>query len=165
MNATILFFIALSAIIFLFPKQIMGIIISGGSPEMVGLAAEHLRIMTPLLVIGGIVGIYYGILVIYKQFMLPNLSPIIMSLAIIGIVIAAPNDSKGLALAWATTIGAILQLIIQYPNIRKLGYRLKPNFAFTNNPHFKEIGELLFPAVLSSTVGQVHIYVDMIFTS
>ena len=33
------------------------------------------------------------------------------------------------------------------------------------NPNFKEITELLFPAVLSSTVGQIHIYVDMFFTS
>lgn len=165
MTATIIFFLALSAIMFIFPRQIMGLIISGGSPDMINLAATHLKIMTPLLVIGGIVGIYYGILIIYRQFMLPNLSPIIMSLAIIGVVIAAPSDQKGYALAWATTIGAILQLVIQYPNIRKLGYRLKPNFAFTNNPEFKEICELLFPAVLSSTVGQIHIYVDMFFTS
>lgn len=165
MTATIIFFLALSAIMFIFPRQIMGLIISGGSPDMINLAATHLKIMTPLLVIGGIVGIYYGILIIYRQFMLSNLSPIIMSLAIIGVVIAAPSDQKGYALAWATTIGAILQLIIQYPNIRKLGYKLKPNFAFTNNPEFKEICELLFPAVLSSTVGQIHIYVDMFFTS
>lgn len=165
MTATIIFFLALSAIMFIFPRQIMGLIISGGSPDMINLAATHLKIMTPLLVIGGIVGIYYGILIIYRQFMLPNLSPIIMSLAVIGVVIAAPSDQKGYALAWATTIGAILQLIIQYPNIRKLGYKLKPNFAFTNNPEFKEICELLFPAVLSSTVGQIHIYVDMFFTS
>lgn len=165
MTATIIFFLALSAIMFIFPRQIMGLIISGGSPDMINLAATHLKIMTPLLVIGGIVGIYYGILIIYRQFMLPNLSPIIMSLAIIGVVIAAPSDQKGYALAWATTIGAILQLIIQYPNIRKLGYKLKPNFAFTNNSEFKEICELLFPAVLSSTVGQIHIYVDMFFTS
>ena len=165
MTATIIFFLALSAIMFIFPRQIMGLIISGGSPDMINLAATHLKIMTPLLVIGGIVGIYYGMLIIYRQFMLPNLSPIIMSLAIIGVVIAATSDQKGYALAWATTIGAILQLIIQYPNIRKLGYKLKPNFAFTNNPEFKEICELLFPAVLSSTVGQIHIYVDMFFTS
>lgn len=165
MTSTIIFFLALSVLMFIFPRQIMGLIISSGSSEMINLAAIHLQIMTPLLVIGGIVGIYYGILIIYKQFMLPNLSPIIMSLAIIGIVMSVPNDQKGYALAWATTIGAILQLIIQYPNIRKLGYRLRPNFEFTNNPHFREIGELLFPAILSSTVGQIHIYVDMFFTS
>ena len=41
----------------------------------------------------------------------------------------------------------------------------KPVFEFRNNQHFNEICELLFPAVLSSTVGQIHIYVDMFFTS
>ncbi len=165
MTATTIFFLVLSVVMFIFPKEIMGLIISNGSAEMIALAAEHLKIMTPLLVIGGIVGIYYGILIIYKQFMLPNLSPIIMSAAIIGIIIAVPNDQKGYALAWATTIGAILQLVIQYPNVRKLGFKWKPNFDFANNPNFKEITELLFPAVLSSTVGQIHIYVDMFFTS
>lgn len=166
MTTTILAFLLLSVLIYIFPRQIMQIIISGGSAEMVQLAAAHLKIMTPMLVIGGIVGIYYGILIIYKQFMLPNLSPIVMSVAIIAIsVAAAPDDSKGYALAWATTIGAVLQLVIQYPNIRRLGYRLKPNLNIINNPHFKDIGELLFPAILSSTVGQIHIYVDMFFTS
>ena len=141
----------------------MSLIISSGSVDMINLAAEHLKIMTPLLIIGGIVGIYYGILIIYRQFMLPNLSPIIMSAAIIGVVVAAaPNDQKGYALAWATTIGAILQLVIQYPNVRKLGFKWRPDFHFFNNPNFKEITELLFPAVLSSTVGQIHIYVDML---
>ena len=166
MTSTIIIFAILAALMFIFSHQIMGIIISSGTAEIVNLAAIHLKIMAPIMVIGGIVGMYYGILIIYKQFMLPNLSPMILSVAIIGICVAvAPNDLKGYALAWATTIGAILQLIIQYPNIRKLGFRLKPNFEFTNNPHFKEIGELLFPAVLSSTVGQIHIYVDMFFTS
>ncbi len=166
MTATILFFLLLSVVLFVFSRQIMGLIISGGSEQMISLAALHLKIMTPLLLIGGIVGIYYGILIIFKQFILPNLSPIIMSIAIIAIsVIAAPDDLKGFALAWATTIGAVLQLVIQYPNIRKLGFKLKPNFEFTNNPHFREICELLFPAILSSTVGQIHIYVDMFFTS
>ncbi len=166
MTATTIFFLILSVVMFVFPRQIMSLIISSGSVDMINLASEHLKIMTPLLIIGGIVGIYYGILIIYRQFMLPNLSPIIMSVAIIGIVVAvAPNDQKGYALAWATTIGAILQLVIQYPNVRKLGFLWKPNFQFTNNPNFKEIMELLFPAILSSTVGQIHIYVDMFFTS
>ena len=86
MTSTIIFFVLLSVLMYIFPRQIMGLIISNGSEEMVNLAAIHLQIMTLLLVIGGIVGIYYGILVIYKQFMLPNLSPIIMSASIIVIV-------------------------------------------------------------------------------
>lgn len=165
MNVTIIFFLLLSVLVFFYAEPIMKLIISSGSGEMVSLAAEHLKIMTPILLVGGIVGIYYGLLIIYKYFMLPNLSPMLVSAVIIGTVIAVPSDNKGYALAWATTIGAILQLVIQYPNIRKLGFKLKPCWDMISSPDFKAIGELLFPAILSSTVGQIHIYVDMFFTS
>ena len=118
------------------------------------------------MIIGGIVGIYYGILVTYRYFMLPNLSPIIMSLVIIAMVMGANGkDNTGAVLAWATTIGAVFQWIMQYPKIRQLGFRLKPNLDVFNNVEYKNICELLFPAVLSSTVGQIHIYVDMFFAS
>ena len=36
---------------------------------------------------------------------------------------------------------------------------------FRNNAELKSICELLIPAVFSSTIGQLHIYVDMFFTS
>lgn len=150
----------------LFAPQIMGIIASGGEAQLISLAAEHLKIMSPVLIIGGIVGIYYGILVTYRYFMLPNLSPIIMSLVIIAMVMGANGkDNTGAILAWATTIGAVFQWVMQYPKIRQLGFRLKPNLDIFNNVEYKNICELLFPAVLSSTVGQIHIYVDMFFAS
>lgn len=165
MTTTILFFTVLAGLCYFFAPQIMSIIASGGDPELITLAAGHLRIMAPVLIIGGIVGIYYGILVTYRYFMLPNLSPIIMSLVIIAMVMASKNDNTGVVLAWATTIGAVCQWIMQYPKIRQLGFKLKPNLDVFNNIEYKHICELLFPAVLSSTVGQVHIYVDMFFAS
>ncbi len=165
MTTTILFFTVLAVLCYFFANPIMNLIISGGSPELVRLAAEHLKIMSPVLIIGGIVGIYYGILVTYRFFMLPNLSPIVMSLVIIAMVMTARNDNAGVVLAWATTIGAVLQLVLQYPKIRQLGFKFRPNLDVFNNVQFKNICELLFPAVLSSTVGQVHIYVDMFFAS
>ena len=166
MTTTIIFFTILAVLCYFFAPQIMGVIASNGDPELIALAAAHLKIMSPVLVIGGIVGIYYGILVTYSYFMLPNLSPIIMSLVIIAMVMSANGkDNTGVVLAWATTIGAICQWIMQYPKIRQLGFKLKPNLDVFNNIEYKHICELLFPAVLSSTVGQIHIYVDMFFAS
>lgn len=164
MTTTIIFFAILGVLFFIFSHPIMNLIISDGTPEMVNLASMHLKIMTPIFVIGGICGIYYGLLVTYKEFMLPNLSPIVMSVVIIAMISLAHNDKTGLVLAVATTVGAICQLILQYPRIRQLGFKVIPNWDL-QNPEFKNICELLFPAVLSSTVGQVHIYVDMFFTS
>ncbi len=164
MTTTILFFVVLGLIFYIFSTPIMNIIISDGTSELITLASEYLKIMTPIFVIGGVCGIYYGLLVTYKEFMLPNLSPIVMSLVIIFMISFVHDGNSGKTLAIATTIGAICQWLLQYPKIKHLGYKLKPNLNLSN-PEFKSICELLFPAVLSSTVGQLHIYVDMFFTS
>lgn len=165
LTASFLFFTVFALLCFVFSDQIMGFIISGTNSELISLAGLHLKIMSPILIVGGIVGIYYGILISYREFILPNVSPILMSVVIIIMITLVKNDTTGVILAWATTIGALCQFVYQLPKIRQLGFRLKPNFDFVNNVQFKNICELLFPAVLSSTVGQVHIYVDMFFAS
>lgn len=165
LTASFLFFVVFAILCFVFSDQIMKFIISGTNPELIALASMHLKIMSPILIVGGIVGIYYGILISYREFMLPNISPILMSVVIIAMITLVKHDSTGAVLAWATTIGALCQFVYQLPKIRQLGFRLRPNFNFANNVQFHNICELLFPAILSSTVGQVHIYVDMFFAS
>ena len=166
--ASVLFFMLLGILFFIFAPQVMEIIINNGTPSMIALAAKHLQIMTPVFIVGGIVGIYYGLLITYKKFMLPNFSPIVMSIVIILAVCGfglIKEDRNCMVLAWATTIGAICQFLLQFPQIKKIGFRFKPNFCFFNNPELKTLIELVFPAILSSTIGQLHIYIDMFFTS
>ncbi len=159
-------FFALCAIFgYIFADKIMGIIISAGTPELVHLASLHFKIMSPIILIGGIIGIYYGLLIVHKQFVLPNLSPMILSLVVIIAISLAHNDNSGIVLAGATTIGAVCQILIQFPKIKQIGYRIKPNIDIKNNPQFNNICELLFPAILSSTIGQIGIYIDMFFAS
>lgn len=150
---------------FFFADKIMGLIISAGAPELVSLASLHFKIMSPVILIGGVIGIFYGLLVTHKQYILPNLSPMILSIVVIAVISLVHNDKLGIALAAATTLGAICQLVVQFPKIRQIGYRIKPNLDIKNNPQFKNICELLFPAILSSTIGQISIYIDMFFAS
>ena len=110
-------------------------------------------------------GLYYGILVTYKKFLLPNISPSLLSLGIIAVLFITKGDKTGYFLALGTTIGAILQLLVQMPAVVKIGYNFKPSFDFFKNKNFNEILELLFPAFLSSTIGQLGVYVDMFFSS
>lgn len=164
LTASFIFFMVFAIFCFVFSDQIMKFIIAGHNIELISLASMHLKIMSPVLIVGGIVGIYYGILISYREFMLPNISPILMSAVIIAMITLVHHDNTGAVLAWATTIGALCQFVYQLPKIRQLGFRLKPNFDFSN-PKFKQITELLFPAILSSTIGQVYVYVDMFFAS
>lgn len=165
LTASFIFFSVFALLCFIFSDQIMKFIISGNNQELIALASMHLKIMSPVLIVGGIVGIYYGILISYREFMLPNISPILMSVVIIAMITLVKHDNTGEVLAWATTIGALCQFVYQIPKIKQLGFRLKPNFDFANNIHFHHICELLFPAILSSTIGQIYIYVDMFFAS
>lgn len=164
-TVSFLFFTILSVLVFVFSEQIMGVIISSHNHELISLASLHLKIMSPILIVGGIVGIYYGLLITFKEFLLPNLSPIIMSIVIIIAIALAKNDNAGIVLAVATTVGALCQFLVQFPKIRKLGFKLKPNLQIRSNVEFKNLMELLFPAILSSTVGQIYVYVDMFFAS
>ena len=165
LTITFLFFAILAVLGFFFADKIMGIIISAGSPELVSLASAHFKIMSPIILIGGIIGIYYGLLVCYQEYILPNLSPMILSLVVIVVLFGVHNDKTGIVLAAATTLGAICQLVVQFPKLRKIGYRIKPNFDIINNPNLNSLFELLFPAILSSTIGQISIYIDMFFAS
>ena len=165
LTITFLFFAALAILGFFFADKIMGLIISAGSPELVNLAATHFKIMSPIILIGGIIGIYYGLLVCYQEYILPNLSPMILSTVVIIILFCVHNDKTGIILAGATTLGAICQLIVQFPKLRKIGYRIRPNFDIKNNKNLNSLFELLFPAILSSTIGQISIYIDMFFAS
>lgn len=164
LTATFFMFLGIAFLCFLFSDQIMGLLISANNPELIHLASTHLKIMSPILVIGGIVGIYYGVLVSYREFMLPNMAPIFMSGVIILMITLVHNDHSGKVLAVATLIGAICQLLYQLPKIKQLGFKLKPNTDFKSEK-FKQICELLFPAILSSTIGQLFVYIDMFFAS
>lgn len=165
LTITFIIFALLAILVFIFAQPILNIIIHSNNPELLHLATGHLRIMTPVILIGGIIGIYYGLLITYRCFLLPNISPVLMSLSIITIIAITKGDNFGTSLAVATTIGAILQFSLQLPAVRKLGYKIKPNFDFKNNPELKNLGELVLPAALSSTIGQIYVYVDMFFAS
>ncbi len=165
LTSSFLVFLVLGVLVFAFSDIIMKIIIANGSPQLIHLASLHLKIMAPVLVVGGVVGIYYGILIVYKEFLIPNISPILMSLAIIIVITLVNHDNSGVVLALATTLGALCQFVYQLPKLKSLGFKFRPNLDVFNNPQYKNILELLFPAILSSTVGQVYIYVDMFFAS
>ena len=164
LTSSFIVFTVLAVLCFTFSDQIMRFIIAGNNVELISLASSHLKIMSPILIVGGLVGIYYGILISYREFILPNFSPILMSSVIILSITLVNQDPTGKILAIATTIGALCQFVYQIPKIRQLGFKIKPNLNLSN-PHFKSICELLFPAILSSTIGQFYVYVDMFFAS
>ena len=146
LTITFTIFFILSLIGYFFADKIMQLVISAGTPELINLATEHFRIMSPIILIGGIIGIVYGLLICHKKYLLPNFSPMILSVVVILTLIFSGNDSNGKTLAIATTVGAFCQLLIQVPKLREIGYISK---AIMNIP--KDIKSLKLKFFISIT--------------
>ena len=161
---TALVFGVLSVLVYIFSDTIIGLIISQGAPELIKIASMQLKIMSPMILIGGVIGIYYGVANVYREFFYTSLSPLMASITIIFALIFLPNDKYGLILAYSTLVGAVFQLILQLPACFRVGLFYRPSFSFSSN-EMRQLGEILFPAMLGTTVGQINVYIDMFFTS
>ena len=137
----------------------------GASPEVHVLAAQQLRIMAPLALLSGWIGIGFGALNAAEHYLLPALSPLISSLAVIGILLTLGWTGIPTLLAWGVLIGAIAQWLAQVPLQMRLGLgRLRLRFEW-GSPPVRAVGLLLLPAVISSGMIHINVYVDLFFAS
>ncbi|WP_269622335.1 murein biosynthesis integral membrane protein MurJ [Prochlorococcus marinus] len=167
----------ISLILYLNADLIITIFGPGLTNKTHDIAVMQLQIMSPVILLSGLIGIGFGSLNARDEFFLPSISPLISSLVIItGVsffwlyqkpnisVINLPIES-GIVLAKATLIGAILQLIIQIPFLKKKGL-LKFKFNFdTEHSAIKEVWKIIIPATLSSGMLQINVFTDLFFAS
>lgn len=133
--------------------------------EVRDLAVHQLQIMSPMFMLSALIGISYGILNIEKVYLTPSLSPSLASLSVIAAIYLSNDETRPVALAWGTMIGAILQLLLQIiPSYSKLknyiGVSFKPS-----HQGVKDTFSILFPASMSSTVGQINLLIMTYFAS
>lgn len=141
------------------------------------IAVEQLRIMAPMALLAGLIGIGFGTLNASDQYWLPSVSPLFSSIAVIaglgllalqlGQDITEPRYAMlgGVILAAGTLAGAILQWLVQVPAQWKSGMgTLRLRFDF-NRPGVKDTLKVLGPATFSSGMMQINVYTDMFFAS
>jgi len=125
----------------------------------------QLRIMVPMIVIAGLVGIGCGISNIYNEFFWPSMAPAVASVAII-LAVWGYHDQAGLCLGIGTTIGALGQLLVQSKGIMQARPKFFQLELFQKlQPGTKEYLHMLWPAFFTTSIGQLTVYVDMFFTS
>ncbi|WP_244349563.1 murein biosynthesis integral membrane protein MurJ [Thermostichus vulcanus] len=137
----------------------------GASPEVHALAATQLRIMAPLALLSGLIGIGFGALNAAEHYVLPALSPLISSLAVIGILLALGWTGIPSLIAWGILVGAVAQWLAQVPLQIRLGLG-RPRLRFEwGSPQVRAVGLLMVPAVISSGMIHINVYVDLFFAS
>lgn len=162
----------IAAIVFIFKSYIIHLLIPGNNLEAVyrdklwNLTSMQLNIMLPLIIISGLLGILCGVSNVYGGFFWPSFSPILPSIAIVLLVFYFRDSEIGLALGIGTLIGAIFQLLVQLPDLIKAGLFENLKFAFVKNQKVvSDFCLFLGPALLSTTIGQITVYIDGFFCS
>lgn len=172
LTMTGLIFTVLSIITFFAAKPIIQLIAHDASPELQAISAMHLQWMSPLVLIGGLIGILYGVANLYQQYFLPSIAPSAINVTLIAWLLLFGADNLGYALAISTMLGAVLQIAVQIPAYIKVGFRYKPELPWKTKgqskdkvPEVSQLGHMLFPAIIGTTIGQLNVYVAMFFTS
>ncbi len=146
-------------------------------PERHALAVVELRWMAPMALLAGLIGLGFGALNAADVFWLPSVSPLLSSLAVIGglgvlwwqvgAAITAPSMVLigGVVLAGTTTLGALLQWLIQLPALAKQGLHQFKLVWDWHHPGVKEVLQVMGPATFSSGMLQINVFVDLFFAS
>lgn len=162
---TILFWTALSMglltlLVACFAPAVMSVLAPAAKPAVRFLAIDQLRIMSPLILFGGLIGCLCGLNNSRQEFALPSLSPIVASAAVMGIIFFWPHP---LALAWGTLIGAVGQFFLQLvPSLSSLH---RAALVPLKHPAVRKMGELLLPAMLSSSIGTINAAIGLGFAA
>ena len=154
-NASVLFFMIMGGIIFIFAPQIMQVLsVNKFTPEQIQLGASLMRIMLAGQFILIISSFLTSLLQSFKYFLIPAVAPVIYSLGmIIGIVFLSPT--LGIyGPTWGVILGAVLHLAIQLPLLKKIDLK----YAFIMDLKDKGIREmcvLMPPRILSVLIANV----------
>ena len=130
------------------------------------------RVMFPYIALISLVSLAAGILNTWRRFAVPAATPVLLNLAVIGAALwGAPwFGAHGIepiyALAAGTVLGGVLQLAVQLPALRRIGYLPRLGFApgriagAWRHPGVRRVLGQMAPAILGVSVAQISLLIN-----
>src|SRR5476649_779679 len=154
-----------------FSPQLVATLAPGFDPEKAALTVTLTRIMFPFILLVSIAALVMGMLNAKNVFGMPAMASSFFNIGSIvgGVLLGAWLDPQFgpralIGLAIGTLIGGALQLGVQLPRLRRLGYRFQPDFAW-RDAGVKAILVLMGPSVIAASTTQFNVLVNSMFAS
>ena len=134
-------------------------------PGKIELTIHLTRIMFPFLVMVAAAAVMMAMLNALHRFFIPALSPAMFNIATIACaVVAVPLGPRLgvepiVAIAAGTLIGGLGQILLQWPALRREGFRYQPVLDI-RDPWLREIGRLMGPGVAGLAAVQINLFVN-----
>ena len=156
--------IFVASVVFVFSSQLAGLITFGFEQEKRSAVASLTRIMLLSPIFLGFSGILGGILNSFRKFFFYSLSPIFYN---IGIIIGALffTEFMGLpGLAWGVVLGALLHLLVQWPEAIRCGLKLRFKIDIFD-ANLRKMIFLMIPRTMGLAVTQINFLVVTVLAS
>ncbi|MEP7116300.1 MAG: murein biosynthesis integral membrane protein MurJ [Acidobacteriota bacterium] len=125
------------------------------------------RIMAPFLILVAMAAACMGMLNSLNIFFIPALAPAMFNIAsiVVGIAFVPVAIALGvrpiLAMAYGTLVGGLGQVALQWPALRREGFRFRPRFDFTD-PGLRRVLTLMGPGIVGLAATQVNVFVNTV---
>ncbi len=166
--------VVLSAIVLLgvlLAPSLVNVLAGGFASEKAALTILLTQIMFPFILLVSLSALVMGLLNSKDVFGAPAMASSFFNIGSIlgGVGFAwwidphfGPNALIGLALG--TLVGGLAQLLAQFPALRKVGYRFKPDFKW-HDEGVRQVLKLMGPAVIAASAVQVNVMINSKFAS
>jgi hypothetical protein len=154
--------------------RLLGSVVAAIAPglEERALASLLTRVMMPFLLLVSLSAVAMGMLNAQSRFTVPALAPALFNVGSIGVGAALwaagwPPEKAVVGWAVGTMVGGFLQLAVQVPTLRALGYRLRVRLSRKDlaDPGLRRIGRLMAMAVGRLSATNVNVLVNTWFAS
>ena len=128
------------------------------------------RIMFPFLLLVSLAAVVMGILNTKERFFIPALSSSFFNLGsiVVGVGLALLLPRFGVpaieGMAWGTLVGGLLQLLVQTPQLRRVGFRLQAVCDWRDKG-VRQIFRLMLPAVVGLSATQINVFINTFYAS
>lgn len=157
--------VLLSLVGIIFSRQLItGIIATGFSPDTATLAAKLSSIMFPMVIFTGLAFSFVGILQSFGEFNIPAIMSLVSNVAVILYFPLLANKFGVYGLSVAILFSWSLQVLIQIPSLKKIGYRFAPRIDFRDR-YIKQALLLALPMLISTWVQPLYSLVNTRFAS
>jgi putative peptidoglycan lipid II flippase len=166
-----MFLTALALLGMLAAPWLVALFAPGFDPQKAALTVTLARIMYPFIVLVSLAALVMGLLNARNVFGMPAMASSFFNLGSIagGVILGywldpqfGPRSVIGLAIG--TLIGGALQLLVQLPSLRRVGYLFHPDFAW-RDAGIRDILRLMGPSVIAASTTQVNVLVNSMFAS
>jgi len=141
-----------------------------GKPGQLALTVQLARIMLPALTFIAVAAAFMGMLNSLQHYFIPALSPAMFNVVTILCVFALVPLMPALglepivAIAVGTLLGGVAQLALQWPTLRREGFRYRPTLDW-NDEGLRRILTLMGPGTAGLAATQVNVFVNTLLAT